>query len=190
MSQLVIYAILHASRILIESFTVPYEQRRREQKDSPHHHLEDPEIARLFHSYISYISHWYDLADSAQSFHIRVPVTALEEPLLFYAVIALSAMHAYRTSTERSLPTAEFYHAECVRLLISLEEQSALVLSGVALAVTCLLRSYEILTGESIWLYTELFGFKKRLLTIKRRNGSQYAPSGCLFHGFHCWKTF
>lgn len=73
---------------------------------------------------------------------------SLDEPLLFYAIIALSAMHASKTTVGSLHATAELYHRNCVRLLISLEEDHQLVRRGVALAATCLLRSYEIMAGE------------------------------------------
>ncbi|KAI9155618.1 Kanamycin B dioxygenase [Paramyrothecium foliicola] len=119
---------------------------------SPRRHLEDHEIAQLFHSYVSEISLWYDLSDSTYSFGKVVPFIALEEPLLFFAIIALSAMHACKTSAKNLLSTAERYHASCVQLLISLEEGDQPVQRGVALAATCLLRSYEILGGKQFKL--------------------------------------
>lgn len=107
-------------------------------------------MARLFHHYISDLSPWYDLSDSAANFGIAVPALALEEPLLFYAVIALSAMHVCKTTASSLRSRAELHHGRCIRLLISLEEEDERVSSGVALAATCLLRSYEILECELI----------------------------------------
>lgn len=115
----------------------------------PRDRVKDSSIARLFHSYISNISTWYDLSDAAQSFGIAIPRLSLDEPLLFHAIVALSAMHACKTSTEGSLAIAQRHHTECVRLLISLDAEDELVKAGIALVATCLLRSYEILGGMS-----------------------------------------
>ncbi|GAW25376.1 putative phytanoyl- dioxygenase [Rosellinia necatrix] len=67
------------------------------------------------------------------------------QPLLFYAVIALSAMHVSQTTAPSARPVAEMYHTRCIRYLISLDSGDPLIEQGVALATTCLLRSYEIL---------------------------------------------
>ncbi|KAM5523416.1 TPR domain-containing protein [Fusarium oxysporum f. sp. phaseoli] len=116
--------------------------------DSPRTALQDQNIARLFHSYTSNISEWYDLSDSACSFGLEVPSIALDEPLLFCAVIALSSMHACKTSAPSFRKVAEFYHHRCVQFLIALDADDELISRGVALAATCLLRSYEILDGD------------------------------------------
>lgn len=54
-------------------------------------------------------------------------------------------MHACRTTAPSFRSLAESYHHRCVRLLIVLSEGDDLILKGIALAATCLLRSYEIL---------------------------------------------
>lgn len=111
--------------------------------------LQDAKIARLFHHYIADLSPWYDLSDSTSSFAVAVPRVAVDEcPLLFSAVIALSAMHMCKTTAAVARihrATAELYHARCVELLIALDEGDEVLTNGVALAATCLLRSYEIL---------------------------------------------
>ncbi|CAG7562515.1 unnamed protein product [Fusarium equiseti] len=106
-------------------------------------------------SYISFwgsglaeISKWYDLSDSASSFGKIVPSIALDEPLLFNAVVALSAMHTCKTTSPSFRNIAESYHHSCVQLLIALREGDQLITRGIALAATCLLRSYEILDGD------------------------------------------
>ncbi|KAF4981257.1 hypothetical protein FZEAL_2883 [Fusarium zealandicum] len=117
--------------------------------DNPRLALQNGRIARLFHSYTSEISLWYDLSDSTRAFGVLVPSIALDEPLLFCAVIALAAMRTCKTSASSFRKTAEFYHHRCVQQLILLSEGDELISRGVALAATCLLRSYEILDGEN-----------------------------------------
>ncbi|KAJ4319568.1 hypothetical protein N0V84_006298 [Fusarium piperis] len=116
--------------------------------DSPRRALTDQRIARLFHSYTSDVSQWYDLSDSTSAFGILVPGIALDEPLLFCAIIALSAMQVCKTSAVSFRKLAEFYHHRCVQRLIELDQGDELITRGVALAATCLLRSYEILDGD------------------------------------------
>lgn len=130
------------------SFAVEYQHERPASEATPRHYVKDPSIARLFHTYISNISLWYDLSDAAQSFGTAIPSLALDEPMLFHAIIALAAMHVCKTSTEGSMLTAQHHHTECVKHLISLEGDHELVRRGIALVATCLLRSYEILESK------------------------------------------
>lgn len=115
---------------------------------TPRTSLQDQNIAHLFHSYTSDISKWYDLSDSACSFGLAVPTIALDEPLLFSSIIAVSAMHTCQTWAPSFRKVAEFYHHRCVQLLIRLSEGDELITRGVALTATCLLRSYEIFDGD------------------------------------------
>lgn len=116
-------------------------------------------MADFFQHYISGLAPWYDLSDGRSTFGTTVPKIALDDPLLFSAVMALSAMHVSNTVTTASpkrtassaREVAEFYHGCCIRLLIGLHESDQRLEGGVALAATCLLRSYEILdTGQDV----------------------------------------
>ncbi|KAI5459302.1 hypothetical protein BGZ63DRAFT_415920 [Mariannaea sp. PMI_226] len=110
--------------------------------------LQDPKIARLYYHYVENLSKWYDLSDSTSTFAIAIPRAALDEPLLFCAIIALSAMHTCKTTASSLMSIADLYHRHCVRLLIALTENDDVMTNGVALAATCLLRSYEILDSD------------------------------------------
>lgn len=114
--------------------------------------MELPDVAWYFHNYINSLAKWYDLGDALRQFETKVPLLALDEPLLFSAVIALSAEHQCQTrGPQIARESAAFYHGHCVRRLIQLDEKSELLTNGVALAAACLLRSYEILDGESLF---------------------------------------
>ncbi len=116
--------------------------------DSPRKVLETARIADYFQHYISNLAPWYDLSDARSTFSTTVPRIALDDPLLFSAVIALSAMHVSNTVTaaaSSAREVADLYHGCCIRLLIGLQESDRRLEGGVALAATCLLRSYEIL---------------------------------------------
>ena len=91
---------------------------------------------------------WYDLSDAQSTFSTHVPIISLDDPLLFSALMALSAMHMSKTATPSSRDVAEWYHGQCIRLLIDLDANDPRIERGVALAATCLLRSYEILDGQ------------------------------------------
>ncbi|GAW15334.1 hypothetical protein ANO14919_047430 [Xylariales sp. No.14919] len=73
---------------------------------------------------------------------------ALDEPLLFCAVVAVAAMHVSQTTASSARTIAETYHTQCIRRLIDLGPEDVLIGKGVALATTCLLRSYEILAED------------------------------------------
>lgn len=116
---------------------------------SPRQALQKSRASDLFQHYIDALAPWYDLSDGARHFAVQVPVLALDEPLLFHALMALSAMHLAKTMMPSVRPEAEAYHGACIHGLIGLSEaESRLLDSGIALAATCLLRSYEILAGR------------------------------------------
>ncbi|KAI5921437.1 hypothetical protein F4810DRAFT_337625 [Camillea tinctor] len=126
-----------------------YKPKDRElSTKSPRQALEARETADLFHHYISNLAPWYDLSDERFTFMNEVPITARDDPLLFSALMALSAMHKSKTTTPSLRDAAESYHSQCIRLLIDLDPNDPRIEKGVALAATCLLRSYEILDGE------------------------------------------
>ncbi|KAJ8126577.1 hypothetical protein O1611_g7062 [Lasiodiplodia mahajangana] len=114
--------------------------------DAPRKALELFDLANYFRHYISNVAPWYDLSDSQCCFSTEVPTIALDEPLLFFAVMALSAMVISQTAAPSARATAEYYHTRCIRCLINLDSEDVLIKKGVALAATCLLRSYEILS--------------------------------------------
>ncbi|KXJ94714.1 hypothetical protein Micbo1qcDRAFT_202540 [Microdochium bolleyi] len=117
---------------------------------SPCEALRTSQAADFFQHYITALAPWYDLSDGDGHFGVQVPVLALDEPLLFNALMALSAMHIAKTTMPSARPAAEVYHGACIRALIGLTEvDKRLLESGIALAATCLLRSYEILAEDS-----------------------------------------
>lgn len=118
---------------------------------TPRAALAQPEIASLFHHYISVIAAWYDLGDPYRHFATSIPPLALDEPLLFSGLVAVAAMHISKTTGRKGpMAIASDYHAACVARLIGLDEGSVLLENGVALATVCLLRSYEIFDGMSL----------------------------------------
>ncbi|KAI0594548.1 hypothetical protein F4775DRAFT_606183 [Biscogniauxia sp. FL1348] len=115
---------------------------------APRKALELRETADLFHHYIVDVALWYDLSDAQSTFSTHVPAVSLDDPLLFTALMALSTMHMSKTAAPSSRDVAEAYHGQCIRLLIDLDASDPRIEKGIALAATCLLRSYEILDGE------------------------------------------
>ncbi|KAI1173035.1 hypothetical protein F4777DRAFT_590108 [Nemania sp. FL0916] len=122
-----------------------YAEKSSPLNDHPREALESPTLATYFRHYIDHVAPWYDLSDEHCHFRTVIPRIALDEPLMFHAIIALSAMVMSHTIDPPARLIAETYHASCIRRLIDLGPEDVLVMKDVALATTCLLRSYEIL---------------------------------------------
>lgn len=104
-------------------------------------------VAKLFHVYVKELAPWYDLCDDARVFEREVVERALDSALLFAATIAFAAIYMHR---KESFPraVADKYHNQCVKLLVALSPSDQDTQDGTALASTCLLRSYEILSED------------------------------------------
>jgi hypothetical protein len=108
--------------------------------------LLEPVIATLFRHYIDLLAPWYDLNDAENLFGTHVPMRALNNSVLFKAIIAFSACHT--NSTAGKYPEiGPVYHAACVKDLLAVMSDVLPESRGDYLAATCLLRSYEILNG-------------------------------------------
>lgn len=103
-------------------------------------------IASLFRHYVDFLAPWYDLNDSKNLFGTTVPTRALNNAILFKAIIAFAACHQHRVSGKLA-GLGPVYHAACVNDLLAEIHDIHLELLGDYLAATCLLRSYEILNG-------------------------------------------
>lgn len=113
---------------------------------SPTAALQDAVIAALFAHYIDVLAPWYDLNDPTRTFTFAVPETALQTPILFKAIIAFSACHQHKLNKAHGgLATA--FHSACVTELLDSMEISTTRPWGSELAATCLLRSYELISG-------------------------------------------
>lgn len=114
----------------------------------PREALDNSDLAEIFCHYINFLAPWYDLCESECPFGTVVPMRALETPVLFKALIAFSALHKCKIDDDGpGLGLA--FHAACVQDLLKIVEGGNIDLErrGDYLAATCLLRSYEILTG-------------------------------------------
>ena len=125
----------------------PNGTRRSEADGSPRDLLQQTEVAHLFQVYIKELAPSYDLNDEARAFEIQGAELALDNSLLFSAVIAYAAIYLHRKSAFPK-SVAESYHGRCLNLLIALSEEDQAIKDGTALASTCLLRSYEILAED------------------------------------------
>jgi hypothetical protein len=112
-------------------------------------------IASLFRHYIDFLAPWYDLNDSQNLFGTLVPQRAIQNSILFKAIIAFSACHESRTRPcGRYQELGHVFHGACVRDLLKVLNDVHPTpdiqgeVQGEHLTATCLLRSYEILNGK------------------------------------------
>ena len=116
--------------------------------------LQQPVIAILFRHYIDLLAPWYDLNDAENLFGTTVPMRALNNSVLFKAIIAFSACHLNSTASKYQ-EIGPVYHAACVKDLLAIMSEILPEYRGDYLAATCLLRSYEILNGTVMTLPRE-----------------------------------
>lgn len=117
-------------------------------RNNPRKHLQEPHIAELFHVYLKDLAPWYDLNGPSCAFAQEAATLALDDMLLFSAIIALAGCYSARRFSS-SPALAEEYHEQCLQLLINLSPSEKAVQHGTALATTCLLRSYEIMSEDT-----------------------------------------
>ena len=119
-------------------------------------------VAELFHKYVVDLAPWYDLNDPQFLFTNSVSWKSLDHPVLFKAIIAFAASHSHRTSSNSKvkigLEATLALHSACLRDLIQALQQSHTIDRGEYLASACLLRSYEILNGDTKTHQEHLFG--------------------------------
>lgn len=114
--------------------------------DEPATVLQRDTIAKLFAHYTSKLAPWYDLNDPARVFTLKVPDAALRAPLLFKAIIAFSACHWSKVQGEHGVIATSFHDA-CVTDFLQSMEAVSVQSRDLNLAATCLLRSYELISG-------------------------------------------
>lgn len=107
-------------------------------------------ISDLFSHYVNDLAPWYDLNDSGTTFGTVVPQNALDCSFLFKALTAFSAGHQCKVHGIDALEAiATAFHTACVRELLQSISQAGTRSYDNELATACLLRSYEIITGNA-----------------------------------------
>lgn len=104
----------------------------------------------LYSHYINALAPWYDLHDPRRTFGTIVAEQALQVPILFRAIVALSASHLSKTAGLSS-DVASAFHSQCVAdMLRSMDSSLPSLDDGSYLASTCLLRSFELINGKFV----------------------------------------
>lgn len=148
---------------------IPFPDPRYKSTENPEDALQYPNVARLFRHYIDNLAPWYDLNDRKRHFEDTVPIRARKNALLLSAILAFAAASKHYSSPshedhlgqENLLDVAEFYHLESVRRLIAITGNSVSLqkcpVVEETLAAICLLRSYEIISRQYIYLLSFMF---------------------------------
>jgi hypothetical protein len=114
----------------------------------PRKALENEAVSELLVHYVNILAPWYDSNDCQLNFARLVPLHVLDNPILFKALIAFSASHRSKVQGTTSVFAAAFHSSSVSELLQHLGGNGSDI-EGDCLAATSLLRSYEILNGDS-----------------------------------------
>jgi hypothetical protein len=141
-------------------------------QQSPQVALRNPIIAHAFSHYVDVVAPWYDLNDSRCTFSATVAVRALNFPVLFRAIIALSCCHL-SVVTNQSEEFGYAFHAACVEDLIRAVGSSPTFSANEEyLAAACLLQLYEILDCKNATPGAEYFSMLMNCVLFDRSRWS------------------
>ncbi|KAE8368599.1 hypothetical protein BDV27DRAFT_141818 [Aspergillus caelatus] len=98
--------------------------------------------AALIRNYVDNMALWADITDPQRHFEIEVPLRALEEPVLRYAIFAFSSRHIDR-QRQKDISEALQYHNRCLQLLIPVLSGPRNSITDTVLAAVAILRQHE-----------------------------------------------
>ncbi|RAK98829.1 uncharacterized protein BO80DRAFT_479437 [Aspergillus ibericus CBS 121593] len=98
--------------------------------------------ATLMRNYVENMALWADITDPHRHFEVEVPVRAMQEPVLRFAIFAFSSRHVERQSKGNEAEALQ-YHNHCLQLLIPALSGSGGDLTDVVLAAVAILRQHE-----------------------------------------------
>ncbi|PYH91268.1 hypothetical protein BO71DRAFT_359836 [Aspergillus ellipticus CBS 707.79] len=93
-------------------------------------------------NYVENMALWADITDPHRHFELEVPVRAVHEPVLRFAIFAFSSRHVERQSKGNEAEALE-YHNHCLQLLIPALSGPRVDLNDVVLATVAILRQHE-----------------------------------------------
>ncbi|GKZ32514.1 hypothetical protein AbraIFM66950_001983 [Aspergillus brasiliensis] len=98
--------------------------------------------ATLMRNYVENMALWADITDPHRHFEIEVPVRAMQDPVLRYAIFAFSSRHVERQKKGNEAEALQ-YHNHCLQLLIPILSGTGGDLTDVVLATVAILRQHE-----------------------------------------------
>ncbi|KAB8227498.1 uncharacterized protein BDW43DRAFT_244068 [Aspergillus alliaceus] len=98
--------------------------------------------ATLMRNYVDNMALWADITDSQRHFEIEVPLRALEDPVLRFAIFAFSSRHIDRQRS-KDMSEALEYHNRCLQLLIPVLSGPKDSITDTVLAAVAILRQHE-----------------------------------------------
>ncbi|KAE8371572.1 hypothetical protein BDV26DRAFT_286681 [Aspergillus bertholletiae] len=103
--------------------------------------------AALIRNYVDNMALWADITDPQRHFEIEVPLRALGEPVLRYAIFAFSSRHIDR-QRQKDISEALQYHNRCLQLLIPVLSGPRDSITDTVLAAVAILRQHEEMDSE------------------------------------------
>ncbi|KAE8145939.1 hypothetical protein BDV25DRAFT_144193 [Aspergillus avenaceus] len=98
--------------------------------------------AILMRNFVDNMALWADITDPQRHFEIEVPLRAVEEPVLRFAIFAFSSRHLNRQKVEDSAEALQ-YHNRCLQLLIPVLSGPRDNITDTVLAAVAVLRQHE-----------------------------------------------
>ncbi|KAL5358444.1 hypothetical protein BJX96DRAFT_173445 [Aspergillus floccosus] len=102
----------------------------------------DEREATLMRNFVENMALWADATDPYQHFGVEVPLRAMSEPVLRYAIFAFSSRHLDRQKNASSAEALQ-YHNRCLQLLIPVLSDSENRINEIVLAAIAILRQLE-----------------------------------------------
>ncbi|PYH42835.1 Zn(II)2Cys6 transcription factor [Aspergillus saccharolyticus JOP 1030-1] len=128
----------------------PFRSTRHGHINSTNHTcLNNPEEVFLLQVFVEEVGLWMDSMDAVQHFTHVLPFHALEEPMLFKAILACGARHLFHVNTSYGEEKAALFHDEASQYLLrSLQDPDRD--SALCATTAILLNIYELMSGRPI----------------------------------------
>ncbi|OJJ98698.1 hypothetical protein ASPACDRAFT_121261 [Aspergillus aculeatus ATCC 16872] len=128
----------------------PFRSTRHGHINSTNHTcLNNPEEVFLLQVFVEEVGLWMDAMDAVKHFTQVLPFHALEEPMLFKAILACGARHLYHVNPSYGEQKAALFHDEASQYLLrSLQDPDRD--SALCATTAILLNIYELMSGRPI----------------------------------------
>ncbi|XHG08615.1 hypothetical protein AWENTII_011709 [Aspergillus wentii] len=98
--------------------------------------------AILMRNFVENMALWADITDPQRHFEVEVPMRAVDEPVLRFAIFAFSSRHIDRQENSETAEALQ-YHNHCLQLLIPVLSGVRDDITEVILAAVAILRQHE-----------------------------------------------
>lgn len=113
-------------------------------------HVVTDREALLLGNFAHNMAKWADITDDNKHFEREVPLKALSEPVLRYAICAFSSRHLHRHAEPSNETESIEYQDKCLSLLIPAISQAEHKIDDVILTSVAILRQCEEMNGKPL----------------------------------------